>query len=190
MNIKCWKGIKMKNETIHHEDARAQVDRLYSKHHQLIGGFTQKMYDKSRRKEFESDCWARVISLAQKRKLDKLSDECQKRFLLAVFRRVYLEQLNKYKREARAVTLCDLEMQANIRNNNPREIAANRELIKAIVAFVNTMPDPDPKIFFYSTFEGRKSNWIGRKMKMSSGVVRVRLHRIRRKIMERFPDCF
>lgn len=180
----------MENETIHREDARAKVDKLYKKHYQLIGRFTHHMYDKSKREEYESNCWGRVLSLAQKRKFEKLSDECEKRFLLAVFRRVYFEQLRKYKQDARAVTLSSLEKIANIQNNNPSDLAANRELIKAIVAFVNTMPHPYPKVFYYSAFEGRKSNWIGKKMKMSDNVVRVQLHRIRRKIMERFPDCF
>ena len=180
----------MENETIHREDARAKVDELYKKHYKLIGCFTRLMYDKSKREEYESNCWLRVISLAQKRKFDKVSDECERRFLLAGFRRVYFEQLRKYKQEARTVTLGRLEKKANIQNNNPRELAANRELVRAIVAFVNTMSHPDTKIFYYSAFEGRKSNWIGKKMKMSSGVVRVRLHRIRHKIMERFPDCF
>jgi len=180
----------MENETIHREDARANVDELYKKHYRLIGCFTHQMYNTSQREEYESDCWDRMLSLAQRRKFDKLSEKCERRFLLAVFRRVYFEQLRKYKQEARAVTLWSLEKQATMQNNNPRELAANRELVRAIVAFVNTMPPPDPKIFYYSAFEGRKSNWIGKKMKMSSGVVRVRLHRIRHKIMERFPDCF
>ena len=180
----------MENGTIQREDARAKTDELYKKHYHLIGRFTHQMYNTSKREEYESHCWNRMLSLAQRRRFDKLSPECESRFLLEVFRRVYFEQLRKYRQEAKAITVWSLEKQAAKQNNNPRELAANRELVGAIVAFVNTMSHPSPKIFYYSVFEGRKSTWISKKMKMSSAVVRVRLHRIRRKIMERFPNCY
>ena len=182
--------MKMKNETIRREDARAKADELYKKYYPLIGSFTNQMYNTSKREEYESRCWNRMLSVAQRRKFEKVSPECERSFLLEVFRLVYLEQLRKYRRDAKAITLWSLEKQAAKQNNNPRELAANRELVGAIVAFVNTMPHPSPKIFYYSFLEGRKSTWISKKMKMRRATVRVRLHRIRRKIMERCPKCY
>ena len=180
----------MEKETIPREAARAKTDELYEKHHRLIVHFTNQMYGAAKREEYESKCWNRILSLAQMRRFEKLSDKREEGFLLGIFRRVYYEQLRRYRREAKAVTQWDLEKQAAEKDNSPRELAANRELVGAIVAFVNTMSALDRIIFHYSVVEGRKSTWVGRKMKMSSDAVRVRLHRIRRRIVDRFPNCF
>ncbi len=181
----------MKQGTQNGDAKPLTLDEAYRKYATLVQSFAKKMFDKCTREEFECTVWERINRLIDEGRFEHVSSE--RSFIYGILRRVALEQSSSMRARCEMISLSVLSDELECppaRSQDPLEIAARRELLRAIAQYADTLDQPLPKIFLHYFLEGQNSAWIAWKLRMNPNTVRVYIHMLRRKIEDRFGGSY
>jgi RNA polymerase sigma factor (sigma-70 family) len=167
------------------------LEAAYQKYAPLVKSYARRLLDKWNHEEFESLVWERINKLIKDGRFAHISSE--RNFIFGILRKVAWEQSNKMRAQYEMISLSELSDEIECppsRIKDAQDIAARRELLKAIVRFADTLDQPLPRIFKHYFLEGQNSAWISRKLHMNPNTVRLHIYTLRRRIDERFGDKY
>ena len=159
------------------------------KYGDLVKVYARTLFDKWNHEEFECAVWERIHKLIEEGRFEHLSSE--RGFVFGLLKRVALEQSTKMRAQSQMISLSELSDELECppaRAADPQDIAARRELLRAIVQFADTLDRPLPQIFQHYFLEGHNSAWISRKLHKNPNTVRVYIYMLRRQIFAKFGD--
>lgn len=174
-------------------DHRNQVafDDVYHKYKLVVKGYARKAFSGVNSEEFESLVWDRINRLVDDGRFMHVSSELG--YIFGVLHHVAWEQSKKLRTQCDMISLEELSAELEcppVRAQSPADVAARRELLAKITAFVPGLAHPLPVIFEHYFLEGHNSAWIARKLHMNPSTVRFHIHELRREIEARFGDSF
>ena len=103
--------------------------------------------------------------------------ETLKAYLFAIARNLYRERLRKHQRE---VTLEDVHADPA---PGPEAQTSDRMALQQIRAYLQTLPEDERAAFIMRVQHELPYAEIGRVLKISEGAARVRVHRVRKKLL-------
>lgn len=149
-------------------------EELYARHAPAVYRFALSLSgNRATAEDLTSETFVRVWSARDRLELTSVIG-----YLITIARHLYLEQLRREERHS------ELDHEPADGTPGPQERAAGRSELDAVLADLQTLPEPDRAALLMRAHEQVGYEEIAAALKISVGAAKVKVHRARRRLVE------